>query len=218
MNTIQKSKNKTIKVWQDEEGRFWAKDDALPELMVCGQSKKEVLEAYEEEAHKYKMLFCEKESSTEWIEPQGIEDMEKMRDYLNRELTKYYEKEQREKLKKLDEEYLGKMYKIRECHKVNADYYKIISVAGYHGAFKALRIACPEAKWIAGRRYSAPLSDGQVVFHEENFATLEELYIRELQEEYQEIGKEEWDTAYNMFVARLKEFSEKEIGSDEIYQ
>lgn len=55
------------------------------------------------------------------------------------------------------------------------------------------------------------------MFGEDCFATLENIPVMELQSEYQEISKEEWNQAYAEFLVQLKEFSDTEIKSEDLY-
>lgn len=150
-------------------------------------------------------------------EPLSIDEMKAVRDYLNREIEKNYVAEKMEKLKLQDKEFLGKTYTKKEEYKDRTDFYKIIAISNWGASVTVLRIACPEKKWMTAPIIPRPLFDEDVLFGEDCFATLEKIPVKELQSEYQAVSKEEWEQAYAEFLVQLKEFSDIEIKSEDLY-
>ncbi len=147
----------------------------------------------------------------------SIDEMRKISDDINRAIRKKEIAEIKEKLERLDKEFLGKIYKRKEEYKDLEDFYKVIAISNWGKSVKALRIARPEKKWITAPIIPRPLSDEDVAFGEDCFATLENIPVMELQSEYQEISIEEWEHAYAEFLLHLKKFSNIEIDSEELY-
>ena len=158
-----------------------------------------------------------KEIARELVSNMSIEEIREISDDISRERGKKKIAETKEHLERLDKEFLGKIYKRKEEYKDLEDFYKVIAISKWGESVKALRIACPEKKWITAPAIPRRLSEEDVLFGEDCFATLENISVVELQSEYQEVSKEEWNQAYAEFLVQLKEFSDMEIKSEDLY-
>lgn len=146
----------------------------------------------------------------------NIKELEKQRDELDRKIKQYYKDEEAERIKRNEEKYVGKCYKVIENN--STEYYKILSgLTGnshcyMHCMFFKLPIAPrfePVLRMHYGSKYEYSFK-GNIIEVEE--MTVEShTYKIEDDEEFEEITIEEFETALQEFGQQLIELSREDF-------